>query len=156
LALKQVYQSYDTKTYYQRGDLGILVMSGEYELVFYKAEPKDPMRSPYPEKVVLAFYNHYTNGRRVSGYFTGEGWSELEGCTTGRCGCNPAPSEIAYVRVTDLHSDDDINSDRVTVDSHVICEHQDGTSERESFVRWYLVQQNGRWKLNDAELIPAD
>jgi hypothetical protein len=156
LALKQVYQSNDNKTYYQPGDLGILVMSGEYELTFYKAEPKDPMRSPYPEKIVLAFYNHYTEGRRVSGYFTREGWRELEECAPGRCGCASARDEISYVRVTELHCDEDISADRITVDSHVICERQDGTSEDEAFVRWDLVQQDGRWRLNDAELITAE
>ncbi|MCP4541265.1 MAG: tetratricopeptide repeat protein [Chloroflexi bacterium] len=156
LALQQVYQSNDSKTYYQPGDLGILVMSGEYAITFYKDEPKEPMRSPYPEKVVLAFYNHYTELRKASGYFTRDGWRGLTECTTGLCGCASPHSAISYVRVTDLHSDEDITADEITVDSHIICERQDGTSDDETFVRWYLVQQDGRWRLNDAELIIAE
>jgi hypothetical protein len=156
LALRQVYQSRDDKTYYQPGNLGILVMSEKYELTFYETEPENVMHSPYPEKVVLAFYNHYTDGKKISEYFTEEGWEELAQCATGRCGCASAPSEIAHVRVTDLHSGEDISSDRVTFDFNVICERRDGTPEDETFVRWYLVQQGGRWKLNDAELIPTE
>jgi tetratricopeptide (TPR) repeat protein len=156
LALQQVYQSRDNETYYQPGNLGILVMPGKYELTFYGAEPKDVMRSPYPEKVVLAFYNHYTDERESSEYFTKEGWSELEQCTTGRCGCASAPGEIAHVRVTDLHSDEDVSSNQVTIDSHVVCEHRNSPPEDERFVRWVLVQQDGQWKLDGAELIPAE
>ncbi len=155
LVLKQVYRSLDTKTYYQPGNLGILVMSGEYELGFYKAEPQDPMRSPYPEKVVLAFYNHYADSRKVSGYFTEQGRRELADCATGRCGCIAPPSEIVHVRVTDLHSDEDINTEQITVDSHIICRRHDGTLENETFVRWHLIQQDGRWKLDNAELVPT-
>jgi tetratricopeptide (TPR) repeat protein len=148
LALQQVYQSRDGETYYQSNNLDILVMSRKYELTFYEAEPANVTRSPYPEKVVLAFYNHYTDSRKASEYFTTSGWRQLEQCTTGQCGCTAAPSEIAHVRVTDLHSIGETGSNWASFEFSVVCEHRDGTSEAETSVQWNLVQQDGHWKLD--------
>ena len=156
LALRLVYHPDDNETYYGLFDQGILVMPEKYELTCYQAEPKDVMRSPYPEKVVLAFYNHYTDGRQASEYFTEKGWEQLEQCATGRCGCISARSEIAHVRVTDLQPGEDTSSDRATFDLNVICERRDGELEGETFVRWHLVRQDDRWKLANAEVIPAE
>ncbi len=162
LALRQVYQSRDNETYYQPGNLGILVMPGKYELAFYRPEPEDVMRSPYPEKVVLAFYNHYTDPERAAGYFTARGWGQLEQCATGRCGCTAAPDEVAHVRVTHLqsgenaHSGDNLNPNQASFDFRVICELQNGAQEDETSVRWHLIRQDGRWKLDGAELTPIE
>jgi tetratricopeptide (TPR) repeat protein len=148
LALQQVYQPRNDETYYQSDNLDILVMSEKYELTFYEAEPADVMRSPYPEKIVLAFYNHYADSRRASEYFTTSGWRQLEQCTTGQCGCAAAPGEITHVRVTDLHSIGETGSNRASFEFSVVCERRDGASEAENSVQWNLVQQDGRWKLD--------
>ncbi|MBL7064530.1 MAG: tetratricopeptide repeat protein [Anaerolineae bacterium] len=159
LALRQVYHPYDNETYYQLSDQGILVMPERYELAFYQAEPEDVMRSPYPEKVVLTFYNHY-NDEQISEYFTEKGWEQLEQCTAGLCGCTSARSEITHVRVTYLQlgeetysEDKDLNPDRASVDFNVICERRNGAPESETSVRWYLVWQDNRWKMDNAEVI---
>ncbi len=158
LALRQSYRPKDAETYYEPFSRGILVMPEEYELVFYQAEPRDVTRSPYPEKVVFAFYNHYTSAERAAGYFTQEGWERLRHCAAGQCGCSSARSEVAYVRVTDLQpvderqvEDEYRGPDRAVFDFDVICELRNGESEKETAVRWYLVRQDGRWKLNDAD-----
>ena len=156
LALRQVYHPDDNETYYGPFDRGILVMPEKYELTCYQAEPKDVKRSPYPEKVVLAFYNHYTDNEQASEYFTEKGWKQLEQCATGRCGCTSARSEITHVRVTNLQPGEDTSSDRATFDFNVICERRNGAQDDETSVRWYLVRQDDRWKLDNAEVIPAE
>ncbi|HET89138.1 MAG TPA: tetratricopeptide repeat protein [Chloroflexi bacterium] len=162
LALRQVYEPRDNGTYYQPGELGVLVMSEQYELTFYGAEPQDVTRSPYPEKVVLAFYHHYTARGRVSGYFTDEGWARVDRCMNGRCGCLAALDDIARVRVTSLQPKGGlygaaagVGSDQAIFDLSLICQRLDGVPEDETSVRWYLVQRDGRWQLDDAELMPA-
>jgi len=162
LALRQIYRPRDEKTYYEPFDRGILVVPEKYELVFYQAEPEDVRRSPYPEKVVLAFYNHYTDDRQAAEYFTEKGWEQLEQCAAGRCGCASARGEIAHVRVTNLQPGEytysegkSPGSDRAVFDFNVLCEHQNGTLEDETFVRWYLVRQDDHWRLDDAEVIHA-
>ena len=157
LMLRQTYRPHHhNETYYEPFDRGILVMPEKYELTFYRAEPEDVMRSPYPEKVVLAFYSHYMDDRQASEYFTEKGWERLEQCTTGRCGCTSARSEITHVRVTNLQPGEDIGSDQATFDFNIICERRSGALDDETSVRWYLVRQDGRWKLDNAEVIPIE
>jgi len=156
LALRQVYRPRNGQTYYQPGDLGILVTSEQYEYTFYQAEPRDVTRSPYPEKVVLGFYHHYSDGEGVSNYFTETGWEQLAQCTTGQCGCTAAPSEVAHVRVIDMRSKESTSADRAVFDFDIVCELQNERPEGETTVRWHLMQEDNGWKLHDAELISAE
>jgi len=156
LALRLTYYPDNNETYYGPFDQDILVTPVKYELICYQRELKDVALSPYPEKVVLAFYKHYTDDRQAPEYFTEEGWEQLERCAAGQCGCTSARSEITHVRVTDLQSGEDIGSDRATFDLDVVCEHRDGVLDDETSVRWYLVRQDDRWKLDDADVIPAE
>lgn len=156
LALRQTYRPDDNETYYGLFDQGVLVMPEKHELVCYQAEPKDVMRSPYPEKVVLAFYNHYTDDKYASEYFTDKGWEQLAQCAAGRCGCTSARGEIAHVRVTNLQYGEGTGSDRATFDFDVICERRDGALEDETTIRWHLIRQDDRWKLDSAEVISTE
>jgi len=156
LALRLIYHPDDNETYYGPFGQGILTMSEKYELTCYQAEPKDVTRSPYPEKVVFAFYRNYTDDKQISEYFTEKGWEQLEQCAAGRCGCTSARSEITHVRVTSLQPGEDTSSDQATFDLNVICERQNGAPDDETTIRWYLVRQDDRWKLDNAEVIPAE
>jgi len=156
LTLRLTYHSDDNETYYGPFDQGILVAPVKYEQVCYQGELEDVALSPYPEKVVFSFYRHYTDDRWAAEHFTEEGWERLEQCAAGRCGCTSARSEIIHVRVTDLQSGEDIGSDRATFDLDVVCERRDGALDDETSIRWYLVRQDGRWKLDNAEVIPAE
>ena len=167
LTLRQVYHPRDQRTYYAPGQ-GILVAPDKYELAFYQAAPEDVSLSPYPEKTVLAFYNHYTDAD-ISAYFTEQGWDRVEQCAAGRCGCDADRSEVKSVRVVDLQvkeesypEDVDPHSegympDRALVEVHVVCELRDDDSEnpqdRETPMNWHLVRQGERWKLDNAEII---
>jgi tetratricopeptide (TPR) repeat protein len=167
LTLRQVYHPRDQRTYYAPGQ-GILVAPDKYELAFYQAAPEDVSLSPYPEKTVLAFYNHYTDAD-ISAYFTEQGWDRVEQCAAGRCGCDADRSEVKSVRVVDLQvkeesypEDVDPHSegympDRALVEVHVVCELRDDDSEnpqdRETPMNWRLVRQGERWKLDNAEVI---
>jgi tetratricopeptide (TPR) repeat protein len=156
LAFREVYQPRDDESYYLSKDSGVLMMPVQYELTFYGAEPEDVTRSPYPEKVVLAFYNHYADERRVSEYFTWEGWAEVDRCVSGACGCTAEPREIAHVWVRDLKSNAQANSHSVSLDADVVCELRTNSDrfEAETTIRWTLVQQDGRWKLDEAKPLP--
>jgi hypothetical protein len=151
LAFRQVYRPRDNKTYYPPGDLGDPVMAARYEYTFYDSEPKDVTQSPYPEKVILAFYSHYGDRKRMSKYITQQAWKEVEQCQSGQCGCLAPPDEIAHVWITDLQSGEYTSSDRASFDLTIMCERADSllgqVLEPEMSIRWNLVQEDGRWKL---------
>ncbi len=163
LALRQIYRPRDNETYYYPFNGDVLIVPEKYELVFYQPEPEDVTQSPYPEKVVLAFYNHYTDDEQASVYFTENGWEQLRGCGTGQCGCTSTRSEITHVRVTDLQAGEgtyskstDPGTDQTTVDVKVICERRNDTPESTTYVRWYLVRHDDRWKLHYAEVLSTE
>ncbi|MCX7680913.1 MAG: tetratricopeptide repeat protein [Anaerolineae bacterium] len=151
LALRQFYRPLEGRTYYQPGELGVLVMPEKYELAFYHEEPADVLRSPYPEKVVLAFYNHYGDEAWVEKLFTPQGWARVAGCSTGLCGCSLSSDEGTRVRVTDLRAREH-TAEQAVFDFSVVCEPDGREPEDEATVRWYLVRQDGRWYLDGAEL----
>jgi hypothetical protein len=160
LALRQVYRADRGRTYYGPFGQGVLAMPEKYELVGYQPEPTDVTLSPYPEKVLLAFYNHYAEGERVAEYFTEKGWQELDRCADGKCGCSTPRSGVAHVRVTYLERADGAYGEgenpgpnEAAFDLNVICERRGDRPEEETPVRWYLVRQDGRWKLDDAEMV---
>jgi tetratricopeptide (TPR) repeat protein len=156
LALREIYEPRDNKSYYLSESLDILLMPAQYELIFYGATPEDVTLSPYPEKVVLAFYGHYADERQVSEYFTWEGWAEVDRCVSGACGCIVEPREIAHVWVRDLQFNEQKDSNSVSFDADIVCERRSNSDrfEPETTVRWTLVQLDGRWKLNEAKTLP--
>ena len=156
LALRQIYEPRDNESYYLSKDLDVLMMPAQYELVFYGAAPEDVALSPYPEKVVLAFYSHYADERRAAEYFTWEGWVEVDRCVSGACGCIAESREVAHVWVRDLQLDEQKDSHSVSFDADIVCEHRSNSDrfEPETTVRWTLVQQDSRWKLNEAKTLP--
>jgi len=157
------------KTYYEEGGQGILVQPDRCELIFCQGEPQDVALSPYPEKIVLAFYNHYTDGDEgVSKYFTATGWEQLGHCAANRCGCTAARGEIEDVWVTRLqplsetssitpsHQCEDCGPDRAVVHSAVICKHRRGAEDAETIVLWHLVREGDPWKLDHAEIMAVE
>ena len=148
LALQQTYQPRDNQTYYQLSSQGIPVLP-QYEWTFYYAEPVEVTSSPYPEKVVLAFYNHYTD--RAAAYVTEAGWQAIGQCLTGQCGCSSLPQDVAHVRVTDLQVIEE-GSEEAIVNADVVCERQNGTEEPSRTVRWHLIRQEGHWLLHSVEM----
>ena len=156
----------ENKTYYQKGGSGMLVKPYSYELDFCQGEPKDVVLSPYPEKVVLAFYNHYTDSKKdVSEYFTEEGWERVDKCAAGQCGCTVARNKVKDVRVTQLQPVDETCSspssshqcekygpDRASVHTAVICEPKRGAEDAETILLWHLVWEGDRWKLDSVDV----
>lgn len=163
LAAQSVYHPHEnTKTYYMPGDEGVPVPADSYEVVFYHGEPEEIMLSPYPEKVVLAFYHHYAEN--ASDYFTAAGWGSVEECAPNRCGCSWAHDEVKRVRVTYVepisetcdndpaHQCEDHGFDHAVVEGTVRCEKQDGTLDDESRLQWDLVREDDRWKIDQVEI----
>ena len=151
LALELVYVPRDDGTYYQPDDRGVLAPEKRYELTFYRPEPEHVTLSPYPEKVVLSFYKHYTDGERVAELFTPTGWEQVEQCAKGHCGCLAESKDVTHVRVTNLKAQEDVGPNQAVLAANIICELGDEQLENETTVRWYLVQQHGQWKLDRAE-----
>jgi hypothetical protein len=144
LARRTIHHSSDGITYDWSRD----------ELIFCHEEPQDVTSSPYPEKVVLSLYNHYTDTAKIQTYFTVAGWERLGQCDTGRCGCSSMRFEVAHVWVTDLRSEPEntiSGSDRAIVTATVNCERQGGLPDGERPIRWSLIREAGRWKLDNAE-----
>jgi hypothetical protein len=150
LALELVYVPRNGGTYYQPNDRGV-VAPEKHELIFYGPEPEHATLSPYPEKVVLAFYKHYMDGERVAELFTPTGWEQVERCTTGQCGCLAEPRDVTHVRVTNLKLQEGVEPDQAVFATDIICELGDGRLENETALRWHLVRQDGQWRLDRAE-----
>jgi tetratricopeptide (TPR) repeat protein len=148
LALQYIYRPRDNATYYQPGGQGIAVMHDEYETIFYHGMPQDVMLSPYPEKVVLASYNFYTNDVEAAKYFTPEAWKQTEGCAANQCGCTSDRDEIEHVRVIDLQCEEQ-DTEHAIVNITVVCEHKDGALDARTSLKWRLAREDehGRFKL---------
>jgi tetratricopeptide (TPR) repeat protein len=146
----------DNRTYYQPGSQGIPVLCKKEEIVFSYGEPEDVLCSPYPEEVVLAFYNHYNDDETAPMYFTEKVRNNLGKCAAGECGCIAPRHEITHVRVTYLHPEtyteaETPNPDRVSIGVRVVCQHQDVTEEVERYILWHLVREGDRWHLERPE-----
>ena len=151
LAMRQSYHA-DGGLAFLLDDQGTLVTPTQYELVFPHGEPEDITLSPYPEKIVLAFYQHYTDTANVSAYFADETWEGLGQCDTSGCGCAGPRAGVAHVWVTSLeYIEDPTDPNHTTVEAAVACEYSDGTPESQAFVRWRLVRAAGRWQVSGTE-----
>ncbi|MEA2008728.1 MAG: hypothetical protein U9O54_06370 [Chloroflexota bacterium] len=140
------------------------IPSPTQEIVFWQGEPKEVMLTPHPEKVVLAFYNHYTNPKEASLYFAEGKWAELGQCANAQCGCSVPRGEMRRVRVLSLspantdcscdpsHQCENSCPDRATVKVTIACETQDcDVACQQTDVIWYLVRVGAQWKLNKME-----
>jgi hypothetical protein len=153
LIVQETYHPCDDNTTYRRDFQGTPEICAKKELFFSQGEPEDVMRSPYPEKVVLAFYHHFAEEEAPT-YFTEEGWAGVGQCSANRCGCISARGEIAHVRVIELKPEyesyspnKDLSPDQATVGITVACEHRNGASEAERSMRWHLIRKDDRWQL---------
>jgi hypothetical protein len=146
----KTYRAWDNKTYYQSS--GTPVPSKKAEIVFSKGEPDAVLDSPYPEKIVLAFYQNYDKDEEAPTYFAEKVRDYLGQCDTGECGCIAPRHEIDHVMVTELHpapySDKDPNPKQTTVGAWIECKRRSGESEGKKYVKWLLVRENNRWQLN--------
>jgi hypothetical protein len=139
---------------------GFLMSARKFEMIFYHGEPEHVMLSPYPEKIVLAFYNHYTNAQEASKYWTETGWEQER---YGGDGCTAQRSEISDVRVIHLEpinetysyapcqECEDQGPDQAIVKGSVICERQNGSSANSPTLHWQLVREDSCWKLNSVD-----
>jgi len=158
LARREIYHPLDDTTYYQSENPIVLVPYDKVELVFSHGEPKEIVSSPYPEKIVLSFYNHYTETEKVRTYFTAAGWEQLGQCNVSQWGCLSAHSDITHVRVTELYLETEQvytskdSPDLATVRATVICEHLNGAPDAGTPVWWHLIRgEDNLWKLDRVE-----
>jgi hypothetical protein len=146
----KTYRAWDNRTYYQPS--GTPVPSKKTEIVFSKGEPDAVLDSPYPEKIVLAFYQNYDKDEKASIYFAEKVRDYLGQCDTGECGCIAPRHEIDHVVVTELHpapySDKDPDPKQTTVGAWIECKRRSGESEGKKYINWLLVRENNRWQLN--------
>lgn len=155
--VRETYHPCDNYTTYRRDVQGTPEICTKNEIFFAYGEPEDVTHSPYPEKVVLAFYNHFAD-EKASTYFTEEGWARVGQCSPGQCGCLSTRGEIIHVRVTELRpehesysQDKNSSPDRATVRVTVSCERRDGASENERSMGWHLIRKTDRWQLDGPE-----
>jgi hypothetical protein len=62
------------------------------------------------------------------------------------------------VRVIELEPENETygeDTDQATVKVSVACERGNGATDRQTTIRWHLVREDDRWKLDEAELIPG-
>jgi hypothetical protein len=152
----ETYYPADNKTYYRQDEQCTPLECRKKELVFCHGEPADVLCSPYPEKVVLAFYCHYNDDEKAPEYFAESVQAYLGQCDAGGCGCIAPRHEITHVRVTRLQPETynegkEPGLDRATVGAWVICELRDGGSEGEKYIRWHLIREDDRWRLERPE-----
>lgn len=150
----ETYYPDQNMTYNQQDGRCRPLRCAEEGIVVSPGEPEDVRLSPYPEEVLVAFYNHYNDDEITTAYFLEEVRGHLGKCDTGQCGCIAPRHQIARVRVTSLQVESESElqgSDRAVVGATVVCEHRDGTIEGERYIRWHLVRRDDRWWLERPE-----
>jgi hypothetical protein len=150
LVMVETFYPEGKRTYYRPGDQGSRPTYSKKELDFSYGAPEDVCCSPYPEKVVLAFYQDYKNDEKAPAYFSDRAREYFGQCDTGGCGCRAPRNQIAHVRVTDLQwegpaADD---ADEAFVRATITCELLGGgEEEKDRPIRWRLIHEDGRWRL---------
>jgi len=150
LVMVETYYPADRRTYYRPGDQSSSPEYSEKELDFCYGEPEDVCCSPYPEKVVLAFYKHYKDAEKAPNYFSASAREYFGQCDNGGCGCRAPRSQIAQVRVTDLQWEGPAvdDADQAFVRASITCELLGGgEEEKDRPIRWRLIREDGRWRL---------
>jgi len=149
----KTYHAFQNATYYRPDDNGALVEHVQKEIVFSKEEPEDIEYSPYPEKIVLAFYHHYNDDEEASRYFAAKARDHLGQCDAGDCGCFAKRHEIERVRVLELKADpkDTLHPDQAIVRALINCKPWNGRPEGERWIQWRLIWEDERWQLERPE-----
>jgi hypothetical protein len=124
------------------------------EFILYPEECQDVTLSPYPEKIVIAFYHHYCDAQDISVYFTPCAWDQLNGCAGKECGCTRDSSEVARVQVTSCHTIEEHQNEAVVAASIVCLHGQKVIDDVKIDVKWRLVRKDERWKLDKIEIGP--
>ena len=155
LVMVKTYHPDAGKTYYQSDSQTPMPYTRE-ALDFCHGVPKDVCCSPYPEKVVLAFYKDYKNDEKASTYFSDSARQRTGSCDARECGCTARRYEIDRVRVLKLDPgpDDTQDQDRATVDAWIVCDLKSGMTGESNHVRWDLVREDGRWRLDGPAQYP--
>jgi len=148
----ETYHAWDNKTYYQSGTLGTPIPCVREEIDFSPDAPEDVCCSPYPEKVVLAFYQNYNKDDEALQFFSEKVRENIGQCDAGECGCAAPRHEIEHVSVLDLipeptNEDKATGVERAIVGARIVCERQIGGEESERRIRWILIREDGRWQL---------
>ena len=148
----ETYHAQDNRTYYQSGAPGTPVPCEREEIEFSCGEPEDVFCSPYPEKVVLAFYNHYDDDEKAPAYFSEQVQGRIGQCDAGECVCAAPRHEIAHVSVLELipeptNVDKATGVGRATVGAWIKCESRITGPEAERFIRWDLIREGEHWRL---------
>ncbi len=153
------------QTYYLSTEGNAPVAPADYEVNPCKGEPEAVVLSPYPEKVVMAFYHHYTDEETIETYFTPEDWHLLE-CSEPNCGgCARARSEVDHVQVTMLTVVQDCDgmfcrqcgseeADRPVIQAGIRCHYTDGhVDPEETTLEWSLCREDDTWKMESVRLV---
>jgi hypothetical protein len=123
------------------------------EFILYPKECQDVTLSPYPEKVVLAFYHHYCDTENAAIYFTPYGWDKLNGCADGKCGCTRDSREVIQVQVINCQMKED-RPNKTVISVSIVCKRgQEIIDNVKTEVEWTLVHKDERWKLDNAEIV---
>lgn len=123
------------------------------EFILYPKECQDVTLSPYPDKIVLAFYHHYCDAQNAAIYFTQCGWDQLNGCADERCGCTRGSSEVTHVQVINCQIKD-VRPNEAVVSVSIVCKQgQEIIDNVKTEIEWTLVRKDERWKLDNAEII---
>jgi hypothetical protein len=157
LMVHETYHPCNDNREFRQDPQGTPEICTKREFLFREGELRDATLSPYPEKVVLAFYNHFPD-TEASTYFTEEGWAKVGQCSPNQCGCYSSRGEVDNVRVTELQPEyesysqnKDASPDQATVKVAVVCERRDGNWESKQSMRWHLVRSADRWLLDRPE-----
>ena len=114
------------------------------------------LNSPYPEKIVLAFYKSLGGPvEKLEAYLSRDGQKLLSGGLTGY-GCNWPPGQVKQALVHEItyfpgveSQVEDVESRQALVELKVQCESQGGeTMFQDVHVGWFLKREEGLWKMD--------
>jgi hypothetical protein len=128
---------------------GKLLAPQEAEVVFALGMPEVPVEVKLPEKLVLAFYQNYSEVDQVRSYGMSDAWENLGGvCPPNACGCSFAPRDVDRVMVKQIAYEAEL-SRTTNVVVQVVCQSRSGQVDPPRTLTWSLLRQlDETWRLN--------
>ncbi|MFZ5918604.1 MAG: hypothetical protein ACOYZ7_16845 [Chloroflexota bacterium] len=136
---------------------GITVRAAERSYInFAFGQSTDILASPYPEKIVLAFYNALGGPTEALKPYLSQAGQELLGAGLVGYGCVWPPSQVARASVYEISYYPGVETQarqdearRALVELKVQCWSRTGQAmPEEAHVGWFLVREKGNWRMD--------
>lgn len=153
LATREIYEPESGRYYFKEArhvddPQGRLRSPQEAEIIFASGLPEKPGQVKLPEKLVLAFYQNFSNLDETKSYVTPAAWERMgQGCPENVCGCSSKQEDVSRVMIKQIAYEAELRQ-TTNVVVQVICVNKNGQSEARRTLTWSLIRRaDGTWLL---------